>query len=131
MAITAYTLANKAHFADMQDGDIAGDINDVLVLDSVEKTGMLYRSGVLVGTSFYFTSAQAAALVTAGWLTANTTFSGVPNGKGTYTGYTAVTGWTAASKLGFTSTTTATLLQVSQVLGALISDLQAAGIIGV
>ena len=140
MAITAYTLAQKVHFADMQDGDVAGDINDVLVVDSVEKTGQIYRSGVLIGTPFYFTTTQASALVTASWLTANVTFSGVPGGKGVASGWGAVVTGTTGATTAFTvgnlvsgraaMTVGATLLTTNQALAALITDLTAAGIIG-
>jgi hypothetical protein len=137
MAITAYTLAQKVHFAatpqDNSTGDIAGDINDVVILDSVSKVGTLYRSGVQTGPSFPLTSAQATALVTAGWLTANTTFSGVPGGKGVAAGWTAITGWTAgqfaSARAGLTSTAS-TQGATNNALLALIADLTAAGIIG-
>lgn len=132
MAIVAYTLSQAIHFADTTDllGDTTGVANDVLVLDTLKNLGSVYHSGVLAG-SFPFTSARASAMVTAGYLTANTTFSGVPAAVAPATGWTAVTGWTAASKQSFTASTTATLLGVSQALAALISDLTAAGIIGV
>jgi hypothetical protein len=133
MAIVAYTLAQAIHFADTTDllGDTSGAANDVLVLDTLANVGTVYRAGVLNGTPFPFTAARAATLVTAGALTANATYSGVPAAAAPATGWTAVTGWTAASKQGFTASTTATLLGVSQALAALIADLTAAGIIGV
>jgi len=130
MAIIAYTLAQKVHFADPQDGDIAGDIADVLVVDTIAKTGTVYRSGAQIGTAFYITAAQASGLVTAGWLTANTTMAGVPGGKGSLVGWTAATGITAGSRLGITSVS-ATAGQVAAGLAALIADLTAAGVIGV
>ena len=131
MAIVAYTLSQAIHFADTTDllGDTTGVTGDVLVLDTLLNSGTVYHSGAFAGT-FPFTAARASALVTAGYLSANTTYSGVPAAIAPATGWTAVTGWTAASKVGFTSSTTATLLGVSQALAALISDLTAAGIIG-
>lgn len=132
MAIVAYTLSQAVHFADTTDnlGDTSGIAGDVVVLDTIANTGVVYRSGALVGTQFPFTAALAAKLVTTGYIAANATFSGVPGSKAPATGWTAVTGWTAAAKQSFTASTTATLLGVSNALAALISDLTAAGIIG-
>ena len=122
MAKVAYTLAKSVHFS----GDITGVTNDALVLDTVKKTAELYHSGSLVGT-VALTSVQAAALVTAGWLTTNPTLTGVPAG---ITGWTAtLTGVTTTDRTTITSATSAQA-DLNKALVALISDLKAAGIIG-
>jgi len=133
MSLTAYNLVTVVHFSNKSSnyaGDVDGFIGDVLIVDSVANTGTVYTAGVMNGSSFPFTLAQATALVTAGWLSADTSFSGVPASKAPGTGWTAVTGWTALAKQAFTSATSATLLQVSEALAALISDLTAMGHIG-
>lgn len=140
MAVTAYTLVQKVHFADMLDGDVAGNTGDALVVDSVTSRGSLYSSGVLVGTPFNFSSAQAAALVSAGWLSANATYSGVPGGKGVVAGWHGVVTGTAGATTSFTAgavvagrvafTIGADATVVNETLAALITDLTAAGVIG-
>ena len=127
MSLTAYNLVTVVHFSNKSSnyaGDVDGFIGDVLIVDSVANTGTVYTAGVMNGSSFPFTLAQATALVTAGWLSADTSFSGVPASKA------PGTGWTALAKQAFTSATSATLLQVSEALAALISDLTAMGHIG-
>ena len=137
MAVTAYTLLQKVHFADMLDGDIAGTTGDALVVDSVTSTGAIYSTGVQVGSSFSFSSARAAALVSAGWLSANATFSGVPNGKGVVVGWHGVVTGTAGATTSFTAGAViagrAAFTMGSDVaatVAALIVDLTAAGVIG-
>jgi hypothetical protein len=135
MAIVAYTLSQAVHFADTTDnlGDTSGIAGDVVVLDTIANTGVVYRSGALIGTQFPFTAALAAKLVTAGYIAANATFSGVPGSKAPATGWTAVTGWTAgqfvSARAGLTSAAS-TQGATNNALLALISDLTAAGIIG-
>lgn len=151
MAMTSYTLQQVVHFAEGIDGDITGATGNVLVLDSLTNTAIAYNhsTGAQLGTPFYFTVAQANALITAGWLAANPGFTNVPSGKAgalgatgatgaTGRGYTAGTGWTtpvlnvtAGAKAGTFTSGASTLLPVANALAALISDLTAAGIIGV
>lgn len=112
MAIIAYTLLQVAHFADMLDGDVTGGIDDVLVLDTVENLGIMYdhATGLQLGTPFPFTSAHGTALITAGWLAANPTFTDVPAGKAGLVGATGATGGQAGAtgKTGMTGMTGAT-----------------------